>query len=1569
MALEATKRLNSSSKSITAYRFRDVSFSSALVINSSSQGVETQLIIRPHRQESSKLESRWNEFRLFVYDNSTWSECCRGTISLEHHEPTWASESAGKDFDFLKKEVQPTKDRCESTLPNDYFYQVLSNSGLEYGPSFRGVGAVKGDYGGRATGIIDLHHWETHATERIEEHLIHPTALDSILHMALFTLFKSHTDKIPTVVPTAFKELWISEAITRETHIEACSYSTPQGFRNIDARLVGIGLGSNQVCLTADLVITALGDAKDDAVEHTPGDRKLYHLDWEPDVTAIKDERSLLSIVQKTNRIPMRNGTGHANSAKQRELLCQLVIREVLEKHVIATPGSSSHLSRYLDWMRYHTEKKKGTNSTPEQSQLEAMFDVVEQQGPIGELTVKVAKGLPTVLNGNIDPLEFFFSDDLLHRAYRSSSLWPANTLPQLCRYIELLAMKNPSIRILEIGAGTGSLTESILGALASHPTDYSHAPLYQEYVFTDISTGFFANAKMQFPDPKITFKVLDISQCPVKQGFEAESYDIVLASNVLHATSKLKTTLSNCRKLIKPGGRFILHECMSPRTLMPGFIFGLIPGWWAGTEPTRRWSPLISRSEWGVQLVEAGFPGGAELTIRDESEEDKEHPSAAVIVTTAPLRLSSASGPVSPSIIVVYNKSVSVQHAIAKEFQQQASTKQTAPVQVIDLEAARSVDVTGARCIFLVDVDVSFTKELQEPDLMLLKRACSDAQQILWITGASNRDESAEPSNGIIVGVARTVETEKPDLCFVTLNLEAPYDISRVCNHMTTVLESSGARSSPLYESEYAEIDGVLNVHRLVEAKQATRGIFEHDQRAVKTVSKWDGESDVRFKLGIGTLGLLDSLKHVEDVAPSSELRPDELDVEIVCAGLNFRDVLTALGQVDDDYFGSEFSGRVIRAGETARRRFSTGDSVMGFHKGTMASVIRCGDYQIHPLPSGLSFAAGASLPVVYCTAYYSLVTWAKARRGESVLIHSAAGGFGQASIQLCKSIGCQIYATVSSQEKAEMLVETYGVQRDHIFSSRTLDFAKGIKRVSNGKGVDIVLNSLAGEALRASWECIAPFGRFIEVGKKDIFSKEISVHSGLHMAPFAHTVMFASVNLNQISEHRDRIREIFERVVEMVESRTIGPPQPLNVFGSHEIERAFRFMQDGKRFGKVLVDYSVEEMVEMERLPMRRKIFHAHATYIISGGLGGIGMSICRWMVRKGARNVILFSRSQAVDEERRLFLSDMKNAGSKVVGIPCDISNRDQLTTAIRDIQSEMPPIKGCIQAAMVLHNVAFTNMSMEAWNSAINPKVHGSWNMHSLLPGGMDFFILLSSLSGVIGSYGQTNYTAGNAYQDELARYRVRNGEKAISIDLGSVKSVGYVASREDIQAYTERLGIDTVSERNLFQMLEYYCDPALPVQSELEAQVVTPMRTPAYFRSRGMVEPLWTRKSLFRLLHRVGQKDSVTTAAAAHMPSIERLLKQSASMLDAGEVVCQALRDRLAELLAVNRVDIDPTKPVHAYGVDSLAAVELKSWFKRMIGADVPVFELLGNGTIAELADKAARRSTIVKGLE
>lgn len=615
------------------------------------------------------------------------------------------------------------------------------------------------------------------------------------------------------------------------------------------------------------------------------------------------------------------------------------------------------------------------------------------------------------------------------------------------------------------------------------------------------------------------------------------------------------------------------------------------------------------------------------------------------------------------------------------------------------------------------------------------------------------------------------------------------------------------------------------------------------------------------------------------------------------------------------------------------------------------------------------MSFEEAASIPIVFVTAYFCLIEVAHIKAGETILVHAAAGGTGQAIIQLAKHLGAEVFATVSSREKRKLLMDEYGIPEDHVFSSRDLSFAAGIMRMTNGKGVNVVVNSLAGEALRASFNCLAYFGRFVEIGKRDILA-----NGKIDMFPFSRCATFTAVDLVALAEReRETTSRMIKTVMDLHAEGKLSVCKPLNLHPLSEMEDAFRMLQQGKHMGKIVLTLSPQDKVKVTPKQPAPTSLRADATYLLPGGLGGLGRSIAKWMARpeQGAKNLIFLSRSGGEAETTHELLAELTAMGvTRAKAFKCDVGDEAQLVAVLKEAEDQgFPKIAGVIQGAMQLRDSAFEFMAHEQWEGCLAPKVQGTWNLHKHLPTDMDFFVMLSSVAGLVGNRGQSNYAAGNTFQDALAVYRRSKGMAASCLDLCNIMSVGFVAENQETLNKNPLFFFshDGIREDEFLSFIEFHLDAERAARLG-EPQAAVGLAPLSIFRQRGLPEPTFIKTPLFRTLRSASEGLVETDGASDEVGgvSVTNALKFAESLDAAAILVSNALVKRLSRTMRIPISDIDIGKPIHVYGVDSLVAMEVRNYLASECGSEISVLDIMGNKPIEVLSRDIAKGSKFVR---
>ncbi|MFX4292277.1 type I polyketide synthase [Streptomyces bohaiensis] len=669
-----------------------------------------------------------------------------------------------------------------------------------------------------------------------------------------------------------------------------------------------------------------------------------------------------------------------------------------------------------------------------------------------------------------------------------------------------------------------------------------------------------------------------------------------------------------------------------------------------------------------------------------------------------------------------------------------------------------------------------------------------------------------------------------------------------------------------------------------------------------------------------------------VPDRAPEG----DEIEVRVHAAGLNFKDVLNALGmlrrhaeETDTAYvplpLGFEASGTVLAAGPSAE--FAPGDEVLLSHLGCMRSRVTVPSAVAVRKPAALGFAEAAALPTAYVTAWYSLHDLAGIKPGDTVLIHAAAGGVGQAAVRIAQLAGAEVLATASPGKWP--LLRRAGVR--HLMNSRTLAFSEEVREATGGRGVDIVLNSLNKDFVPAGLDCLAEGGRFVELGKIGIWSAE-------RTAEYRPDVRYHNFDLSELPEAQlNRLnKEILTRVVAHIEAGELGA-LPTTAYTLEETEEAFGVLSRGANVGKLVLTFPTPEPAPE---PVR---LTADETYLITGGLGALGTVAARRLVRDGARHLALVSR-RTVEEADVTDLARSLGDGVTVRVLTGDVADPADVVRIVAEADTATAPLGGVLHAAGVLADAPIGGQSWESIDTVLRPKTYGGWLLHRAtaeLPR-VRFFVAYSSVASVIGSVGQSNYAAANAFLDALMRERAVRGLPGLSVNWGPWAEVGMAAdlTAQQIRAIEGR-GLKFLTPTDGMRQLTRAWDRSAPQavigEFDFERLLSGPAAADAFYTA---VRP-----------RAAAREDEIDLAELAGLPPAERT-----------RGVTDIVRAKVAAVLHFESGDdIDPAAKFLELGVDSLAAVELKNALESAFRTALPTSALFDHPTVADLAGHVADR--------
>lgn len=1177
MAIEGAAQITSDA-GVSAVEIIDATFHSALELPSDSESVEVQLQMLPSSSTTTNNGSQYDWYlRMFQKE---WSEVCRGTIRMIYNS-THSNDvdNRSEEWHLTRRSLQhfnSVSRPCSSTLDGQELYSRLWRCGYHFGPTFKRILTSTHSPSGEATAeveILDMNGME-------KPTIVHPATLDGILQIMLPGATDGGADSsFATSLPTRINRLWLSRNGLLRSNAQQVSVAVKiqrDGFRNTTSDIVALAADNSLRVFAEGVQTTSISDGLElSSAAAARSSRLCWNIVHKPDITLLEPGRLHKYLTQDRPILAIS-----PQYYKNVDVILYIFIGKAVDKlKKLGVAKYPDHLEHHYQWMLKRLEDSCiDTANIAELQQDEMAFTrfchkVRSQDSQLSKIYYRAGEHLVDILSLETNPLSLLFQGNDLSDFYKRL-LEVADFMNPLERYLDLLAHKNPSLSVLEVGAGTGGATKHILKCLTQDGS-IERIARYSEYCFTDVSPSFFEKGQDVFGEfPRMQYKVFDLEQDPIKQEYEPESFDLIVAFLVLHATTSLGQTMSNLRKVLKPGGKLVAIEITRPEALRAGFIFGLLPGWWLSKDASRpdRLSPCLTPPEWDDVLSSNGFSGIDEIFWDTKDDEQR---LLSVFMSTKlekdkrqmVHRLSSASIVMSPGHSKYH---VQICH-------QQLQTIGIPTIETDYVALAVAGDLSSTLIIILDSPSEPILQSFDEQQFTSFRSVLAGNQNVLWISTSEAGNEIA-PSKGSVYGLARTLLSENASLKFTVFEADTSSshehqaaNLHRIIAHC---LDPSAFKP---FESEFVGKDGMLQIPRVIEDVPLNKKISEQDLSVVRRKVRF-GEKNLR--LTVQTPGLLDSLTFTQLTKPSQELGANSVEIRVMAIGVNFKDCLVALGRVSEDSFGTECAGIVEKAGTSCS--IKPGDRVAVSALDTYRGLVRCDEALVARIPDQISFIEAAKLPTNFITAYHALVEVGRIREEETVLIHAGAGGTGQAAIQIAQHYGAKVFVTVGSQQKKNLVMSTYGIPEDRIFYSRDTSFAQAIKHCTGGRGVDLILNSLSGDALRASWECIAPYGRFLETGKRDIFS-----HEKLPMFKFAQNVTFSAVDIGAMTKERPGlVQKALQAVVELMVEEKIRIASPLKVFPLHKIEQAFRYLQGGMNSGCVVVEVDQNAIVQVSEL-----------------------------------------------------------------------------------------------------------------------------------------------------------------------------------------------------------------------------------------------------------------------------------------------------------------------------------------------------------------------------------------------
>ncbi|KAK2028328.1 PKSN polyketide synthase for alternapyrone biosynthesis protein [Colletotrichum zoysiae] len=848
-----------------------------------------------------------------------------------------------------------------------------------------------------------------------------------------------------------------------------------------------------------------------------------------------------------------------------------------------------------------------------------------------------------------------------------------------------------------------------------------------------------------------------------------------------------------------------------------------------------------------------------------------------------------------------------------------------------------------GKHVISLLEVESPLVNRWAEIEFSQFKRLVSGVSHMLWVTKGGmmecwNGGLEFAPSQGLM----RVIRTEYPHIPIPHLDLGRAGSVDLACV-VKTILDvwnvSIPNKFQQQPEMEYAEHDGAIFVPRFIEDSSMDANLAIHNGIP----------SPFQRKLGEDTQWRLDQIDDqliwAEEEIDCRTLTKGEVKIKVDYMALHKGPVLQDDGS--KAYQTMAVSG-VIMDHSATTKSFEVGQRVVALHLGCCRTNLIVNEEFVRPLSPRIDSPRILETITSMFAANFALMEAARLERGQTVIIHGAETPLGQAALQRANLAGAKVFATMTALGKRRLMCRKFGLGQGEVF-----EIAE-VSRQTQGRGADVILNCMLDEFPSILFKVLAPFATFVDIGygrnSKPSFTP-----------PPCQNATFVTANLSQLLEARPTLaKRIFTETVELAEKGIISLElsDPLKSISSLSVLGTHLGKNEDRGLEVLHIDRDTSVTVLPSKVPELR--LDANGIYVLAGGLGALGLQIAEMMFKHGAGHVAFLSRSGG--EKNKEDLESFRQRGLRVYALKCDVSDESQLRDALLEVQNQAQ-IKGVVQCAM---DAIFENMTFEQWQKSTRPKIQGTLNLHNQMPSNLDFFILLSSITCVIGNAAQSNYAAGNTFEDAFSHFRRSQGLAATAIDVGLVTDSAHFTGDFDIETY--------------LQLYEHRWDGLQTTQSELDAVLQAAM---AGITADGLpVEPqivlglgcmpvspssaLWTKDPKFS--HRIHHSSSSHLETGANIESARERLSKAVNFHDAIQIVESVLKGYAAHIIGINIEDVDVERAFYDFGVDSLKATELRNRITREMESDISVFELLTPSPLSKLSIEVARRSKLLSSL-
>ncbi|RDW80312.1 lovastatin diketide synthase LovF [Coleophoma cylindrospora] len=891
----------------------------------------------------------------------------------------------------------------------------------------------------------------------------------------------------------------------------------------------------------------------------------------------------------------------------------------------------------------------------------------------------------------------------------------------------------------------------------------------------------------------------------------------------------------------------------------------------------------------------------------------------------------SSTNGVHERSITIVYrNKPTEIPCRLVKAVNRLGSSRL---VRLSDVSKAASDHM-----IVACDLEGPLLLTLEPSELAGLQYIVSNTSSVTWVT-AGGLMKGTTPEQAMASGAARSVTSEMASLDFTMLDLDLSSTttdcaISEIVNALQRQIHHSKGK-----ESEYCVANGLVYISRLVPDTALNQKYGP--QNSTPRATPFNPSDKL---VGITKAG---KVTFAHDYRANQDLGADQVQVQVILSGVSKEDALVLEGADSLTTFSHEIYGTVVQRGANVQD-ISVGDRVFGFSADRLATFQTVSASMVQKAEPGDIPEELVTLPLAYTTALHGLTTLARIEEGEIVLILQGTGDSGAAAIAISKHMKARTYVAVQSVEEATKVARTFNLPAENVIPQLDPSLMMRLKERTGGRAADVIFSSayVSPTVGHECWRQIAAFGRFIEIGRKTGLRR-----SALDPIPTHRGASYIAFDTLDLYRHKERLlSDYLFTTTSLYREKLIPAIGPIEMKNLTEFDTAILGFNNDFATKKTVIEYAESASgLVLPVIPHCSKLmFSPNATYFLVGCLGGLGRSLTAWMVDRGAKRFAFVSRSGLGNEQTAAWIRGLEAGGITCQIIKGDASKKSDVEAAIRSIPTAYP-IKGVVHAAMVLRDGLFHSMTFDNWKTSIAPKVLAAINLdQAFAQTDLDFLVFTSSTSGILGTPGQANYAAGNSFLDNLARRRVANGQRAASLVLPMVQSVGVVAENPEIEAALRRKGIYGINETHLLESLE----AAIATQATLSPadHVVVgmdPSKLKDSLAGSEVTDSFWTEDTRFKaVLQAINSSEPSDKGGAGF--TIQQAIKEAGSLQAGVGLISEHFTTKLGRLLMLEPDVFEPeVLPIVDYGLDSMIGAELRNWIFKEYGLDIPFQQLLG----------------------